>query len=73
MDSTLIRAHGDRDYWDNVAILARWQKTSTAAMVKEAMDALYGDMLAKLEPLFLLPTVDNQQHINKHTPETENA
>lgn len=64
MESTHIRAHGDRAYWDDVALLARLQKTSLGAFVKDAVDKLHGDDLAKVRqvsPLFLPDDVANTQ------------
>lgn len=64
MDSTLIRVQGNRAYWDNVAILARLRRTSVAALVKDAVDALYSEKLNGIEPLFLQENDAIQQHSN---------
>lgn len=49
MDYVAIRAQGNREYWDSVALLARLQKSSIAALVKRAVDIAYGEELALLE------------------------
>lgn len=53
MKTTSIRAHGDRDYWDKVALLALRKRTSVAALVKDAVDRAYGDEIETAATLFL--------------------
>ncbi len=64
MDSLVIRAHGDREYWDKVALLARLNRTTSAAMIKIAMDSTYGDLLSSLPPFLSGDHVADQQRSN---------
>jgi hypothetical protein len=71
METTNIRAHGSRDYWDRVALYARIHRTSIAALVKDAVDKTYGTRLLEVDPLFLPESVSKEKHIS--ALEAENA
>lgn len=70
METTNIRVHGSRAYWDAVAVLARQHKMTTAAFVKATMESAHGDALKTLASLFATSDA-NQQH--QHHAEPDHA
>lgn len=64
MESTIIRVHGSREYWDRVALVAQRKKTSLAAFVKNAMDEVHGQDIEDSAALFFPPT-GAQMHQNE--------
>jgi hypothetical protein len=61
MNYVAIRAQGTREYWDAVALLAKLQGTSIAALVKRAVDTAYGEQLRLLDDLAANGVANQQQ------------
>lgn len=72
MESTNIRAHGDRDYWDKVGIWASTHRTSTAALVKDLIDKAIGDDLQSIKLSSFHSNIAVQQ-ISNMPEKTEHA